>query len=66
MIVGSEMASFTAVGLLIDYLVGSMPAFTICLTLIGVVASFYQLMVMAKAISRSKEKGTGDSEATQS
>ena len=32
MVVGSEMASFTVVGLLVDFALGTMPGFTITLT----------------------------------
>ena len=51
---GSETASFAVLGLLIDYFAGTMPGFTIGLTLLGLVASFYHLTQMAKALSAKK------------
>ena len=39
MVVGSEMVSFTLLGLLVDYFLGTMPGFTIGLTLLGLVLS---------------------------
>src|SRR5262245_47177931 len=43
LVAGSEMVSFTVVGLLIDYALGTMPGFTIGLTLLGLVAAFVHL-----------------------
>ncbi|VTT97669.1 : ATPase_gene1 [Gemmataceae bacterium] len=58
---GSEMATFSVVGLILDYYLGTMPGFTIGLTLLGLVASFFHLMQMAKVIARKKPKpGSGD------
>ena len=54
MVAGSEMVSFTLFGLLLDYLSGMMPVFTILLTLLGVVAAFFQLIRMAKAVGKKK------------
>ncbi len=48
LVVGSEMASFTIVGLLIDYAAGTMPVFTVILTLLGVVAAFVHLVQIVK------------------
>lgn len=48
LVVGSEMASFTLVGVLVDYLAGTMPVFTVLLTLLGVAAAFYHLILMVK------------------
>jgi F0F1-type ATP synthase assembly protein I len=56
MIAGSEMASFTVVGLLLDYFLGTMPGFTIGLTLLGLVAAFLHLTQMAKALAAKKPK----------
>jgi hypothetical protein len=52
--IGSEMVSFTLLGLLLDYLLGTMPGFTIGLTLLGVVAAFFFLIRMSQAIARKK------------
>ena len=54
MVAGSEMASFTLFGLLLDFAIGTMPGFTIGLTLIGVVVAFYHLVKMAQAFSAKK------------
>jgi F0F1-type ATP synthase assembly protein I len=54
MVVGSEMVSFTVVGLLLDYGLGTMPGFTIGLTLLGLGASFFHLVKMSKALSAKK------------
>jgi F0F1-type ATP synthase assembly protein I len=54
MVAGSEMVSFTLLGLLLDYALGTMPGFTIGLTLLGVVAAFFQLTKMAKALAAKK------------
>lgn len=51
LVVGSEMASFTVAGLAIDYFAGTMPGFTIGLTLLGLVAAFTHMLHMAKAMS---------------
>jgi F0F1-type ATP synthase assembly protein I len=51
MIAGSEMASFTILGLLLDYAFGTMPGLTIAFTLLGLVAAFFQMKRLAKAVS---------------
>jgi F0F1-type ATP synthase assembly protein I len=56
MLAGSEMVTFTLLGLLIDYLAGTMPWFTVTLTLLGVVAAFFQLLAVAKVLSKKKPK----------
>lgn len=55
MVIGSEMASFTIVGLVIDLLAGTMPWFTIGLTLLGFLAAFMHLVRMANAMGRSAD-----------
>jgi F0F1-type ATP synthase assembly protein I len=55
MIAGSEMVSFTLLGLLLDYALGTMPGFTIGLTLLGLVAAFFQLTKIAKALAAKKK-----------
>ena len=55
-VAGSEMASFTVVGLLLDYLLGSLPALTIGLTLLGVVVAFWHLLKMSKALAAKKDQ----------
>ena len=54
LVAGSEMASFTVVGLAIDYLLGSLPWFTIGLTLTGVVVAFWHLVKMSQAMVAKK------------
>jgi F0F1-type ATP synthase assembly protein I len=55
-VAGSEMVSFTVVGLLLDYAIGSLPAFTIGLTLLGVVAAFWHLIRMSKSLAAKKDR----------
>jgi F0F1-type ATP synthase assembly protein I len=55
-VAGSEMVSFTVVGLLIDYALGTLPGFTIGLTLLGVVAAFWHLVQMSKALAAKRPK----------
>lgn len=61
MVIGSQMAGFTIIGVLLDrYVFGSMPAFTIGLTLFGFVAAFVQLIRFTKAKYGPKPPGTPD------
>jgi|GEM_PF-1930016 len=55
MMVGSEMATFTIVGLVLDYALGTLPGFTIGLTLLGVVVAFFHLVKMAQAMAKKPE-----------
>lgn len=52
MAVGSEMAGFTIVGVILDFALDTLPWFTIGLTIFGFVIAFYHLIRMAKAMSR--------------
>lgn len=61
-IAGSEMASFTVLGLLLDFGLGTMPWFTIALTLAGLVAAFVHLVKMSQALSK-KKSGAPDANA---
>ena len=54
MVIGSEMASFTLVGLLLDYVLGTMPVFTIGSTLLGFIAAFFFLVRMSRALTARK------------
>ncbi len=54
MVAGSEMVSFTLVGLLLDFSLGTMPGFTIGLTLLGLAAAFFQLTRLAKSLAAKK------------
>jgi F0F1-type ATP synthase assembly protein I len=56
MVVGTEMASFTLFGLLTDYLLGTMPGFTIGLTLLGLVVAFFHLVKISRAIQKPNPK----------
>jgi F0F1-type ATP synthase assembly protein I len=58
LVAGSEMVSFTVVGLALDYFLGTLPGFTIGLTLAGVVVAFRHLMLMARALAAKKPKPT--------
>jgi F0F1-type ATP synthase assembly protein I len=55
MVAGSEMVSFTVVGLLLDYALGTMPGFTIGLTLLGLVAAFFHLVKMSQALAKQSK-----------
>jgi F0F1-type ATP synthase assembly protein I len=63
LVIGSEMASSTLIGLLLDYLLGTMPGFTISFTLLGFAAAFFLLVRMSKALTAKKpeppENSTG-------
>lgn len=59
MVLGSEMASFTIIGLLLDFAIGSMPWFTIGMTLFGAAAAFWQLLRMAKQLSQPPDSKPG-------
>lgn len=49
MVVGTEMAGFTITGVLLDVVVfGTMPWFTVGLTLLGLLAAFVHLVKMAR------------------
>ena len=64
MVVGSEMASFAVLGLLLDFGLGTMPGFTIGLTLLGLVVAFYHLVKMSQALAaQSKQQEPPDSGA---
>ena len=54
MVAGSEMASFTILGLLLDFGLGTMPGFTIVLTLAGLFVAFYHLVKMSQALAAKK------------
>ncbi len=54
MVAGSEMASFTILGLLLDFWLGTMPGFTIGLTLAGLFVAFYHLVKMSQALAAKK------------
>ena len=56
MMLGSEMAGFTVLGVALDFLLGTMPGFTIGLTLLGCAIAFMHLMRMAKAMARRDGK----------
>lgn len=43
-VLGMEMAGFTVAGVVIDWLTGLWPWFTVSLTLLGVVAAFMHLV----------------------
>ena len=55
MVVGSEMASFTILGLLLDFALGTMPGFTIGLTLAGLAVAFFHLVKMSQALARKPD-----------
>jgi F0F1-type ATP synthase assembly protein I len=59
LVAGSEMVSFTLAGLLVDYLLGTMPVFTVGLTVLGVPAAFVLLVRLSQSSARSEpQQGT--------
>lgn len=56
MLAGSEMVAFTVIGLLLDYALGTMPWFTIVLTLLGLAAAFFALVRLSKTLTAKKQK----------
>ena len=50
--IGSEMVGFTLCGILLDWLIGSLPVFTVILTLGGMTLAMWHLAKWAKARSR--------------
>ena len=46
--IGTEMVGFTLAGVLIDWLAGSLPVFTVLLTVGGLALAMYHLMIWAK------------------
>ena len=50
--IGSEMVGSTLVGVLIDYLINSLPIFTVLLTVTGLAVAMCHLSKWAKARSR--------------
>ena len=50
--IGSEMVGSTLVGVLLDYLLGSLPVFTALLTVTGLTLAMWHLSKWAKARSR--------------
>jgi F0F1-type ATP synthase assembly protein I len=56
MVAGSEMATFTILGLALDFGLGTMPGFTIGLTLAGLGIAFFHLVKMANALTAMAAK----------
>jgi len=54
MVMGSEMAGFTVLGLIIDLALGSLPWVTIALTVLGFVVVFITLIRFSKSMSGKK------------
>jgi F0F1-type ATP synthase assembly protein I len=50
-VAGSEMASFTIVGLLLDFALNTMPWLTIVLTLMGLAVAFIHLMKWSQSLA---------------
>jgi len=53
-LIGSEMVSFTLFGLLLDYVLGTLPVLTVVLTLLGVATAFFLLIKMSRALTTNK------------
>lgn len=58
-VLGMEMAGFTIVGVLIDWLTDLTPWFTVALTLLGVVVAFLHLAQTVRKASPSKSESDG-------
>ena len=50
--IGSEMVGSTLAGVLLDWLIGSLPIFTVLLTVTGLAVAMWHLSKWAKARSR--------------
>jgi F0F1-type ATP synthase assembly protein I len=57
LVAGSEMVSFTLAGLVADYLLGTLPVFTVGLTLLGVPAAFFLLVRLSRPAPRPESQG---------
>lgn len=57
--IGTEMVSFTLIGLLLDYVFDTMPWCTIGLTLLALPFVFFQLTRMAKVLGAKKGRPPG-------
>jgi F0F1-type ATP synthase assembly protein I len=66
MVVGSEMASFTILGLLLDAGFGTMPGFTIGLTLFGLGVAFFHLVKMSQALAAKSKKPAPPTDGSES
>ncbi len=51
--IGSEMVGFTLAGVFIDWLAGTLPVFTVLLTVTGLAVAMWHLMIWAKRRSAS-------------
>jgi F0F1-type ATP synthase assembly protein I len=56
MVMGSEMAGFTVLGLVIDFALDTIPWFTVILTVLGCAVVFLHLMRFAKSLNQPKGK----------
>lgn len=56
-VAGSEMVSFTLVGLAIDWISDSMPWATVSLTILGVMAAMFHLARMVQSANRPRSPG---------
>ncbi len=64
LVAGSEMVSFTLAGLVVDYLLGTLPVFTVGLTLLGVPAAFFLLVRLSRPAA-GPEVGRPESQGGQ-
>ena len=56
MVMGSEMAGFTVIGLILDFALGTMPWLTVGFTLFGFAVVFYHLVRFSKSMTRKNGK----------
>lgn len=60
MVIGSQMVSFTLLGLFLDAVVfGTLPWLTVILTVLGFVAAFTQLVRMARNMAKPPDRQNG-------
>jgi F0F1-type ATP synthase assembly protein I len=52
MVLGSEMAGFTVIGLVLDYALNTLPWITVSLTVIGLLVVFMHMMQYAKSFTK--------------
>ena len=56
MVMGSEMAGFTVIGLVLDFALGTMPWLTVGFTLFGFAVVFNHLLRFSKSMTRKNGK----------
>jgi F0F1-type ATP synthase assembly protein I len=64
MVVGSEMAAFTVLGLLLDFGLGTIPWLTVVFTLLGVAVAFFHLVKITQSLAGKPKPPDSANEGT--